>query len=366
MQEQELLYLLMLHKMQGIGHINAKKLLQHFGSATALFQASTNDLKELDGIGNKRIKTIRDSAIVKEAEEELNFIQSNNIKLSYFKDEDYPSRLKQCIDSPILLFSRGNINLKNKPVLSIVGTRQVTTHGIAFCEQLIEDLAPLNPVIVSGLAYGTDIVAHRAAIKNNLQTIACLAHGLNQIYPKVHQKYVSSIENNGGFFTDFCSDDTFDRKNFLSRNRIVAGLSEATIVIESAEKGGSLVTADIAHSYDREVFAVPGRPQDKFSKGCNVLIKQQKAQMITSAADVVYNLNWDIETKKKNTQTQLFVSLSDDEKLVVQKLTEIGKAEIDALSLVCGLPTHKLSSILLNLELGGFVRPLPGKQFEII
>ena len=366
MQEQELLYLLMLHKMPGIGHINAKKLLQHFGSATALFQASTNDLKELDGIGSKRIKTLRDSAITKEAEDELNFIQSNNIKLSYFKDEDYPSRLKQCIDSPILLFSRGNINLKNKPVLSIVGTRQVTTHGIAFCEQLIEDLAPLNPVIVSGLAYGTDIVAHRAAIKFNLQTIACVAHGLNQIYPKVHQKYVSSIENNGGFFTDFCSDDIFDRNNFLSRNRIIAGLSEATIVIESAEKGGSLVTADIAHSYDREVFAVPGRPQDKFSKGCNMLIKQQKAQMITSAADLVYNLNWDIDTKKKNTQTQLFVSLSDDEKLVVQKLTEIGKAEIDALSLVCGLPTYKLSSILLNLELGGFVRPLPGKQFEII
>ncbi|AFU68087.1 DNA protecting protein involved in transformation DprA/Smf [Psychroflexus torquis ATCC 700755] len=366
MQEQELLYLLMLHKMQGIGHINAKKLLQYFGSATALFQASANDLKEVDGIGSKRIKTLRDSAIMKGAEQELNFIQSNTIKLSYFKDEDYPSRLKQCIDSPILLFSRGNINLKNKPILSIVGTRQVTTHGIAFCEQLIEDLAPLKPVIVSGLAYGIDIVAHRAAIKYNLQTIACLAHGLNQIYPKVHQKYVSSIENNGGFFTDFCSDDTFDRKNFLSRNRIIAGLSEATIVIESAEKGGSLVTADIAHSYDREVFAVPGRPQDRFSKGCNMLIKQQKAQMITSAADLVYNLNWDIETKKKNTQTQLFVYLNDDEKFVLQKLTETGKAEIDALSLICGLPTHKLSSILLNLELGGFVRPLPGKQFEII
>jgi len=183
--------------------------------------------------------------------------------------------------------------------LSIVGTRQVTTHGIAFCEQLIEDLAPLNPVIVSGWPMEPTIVAHRAAIKYNLQTIACLAHGLNQIYPKVHQKYVSSIENNGGFFTDFCSDDIFDRNNFLSRNRIIAGLSEATIVIESAEKGGSLVTADIAHSYDREVFAVPGRPQDKFSKGCNMLIKQQKAQMITSAADLVYNLNWDIELKKR-------------------------------------------------------------------
>lgn len=366
MQDQEFLNLLMLQNLSGIGQINSKKLLQHFGSATNLFQANLKELSQIDGIGKKRLQSLKDLSYLKQAEKELEFIQKNNIKVHYYKDEDYPSKLKQCIDSPILLFSRGNINLKNKPILSIVGTRQITSHGIAVCEQLVSDLAPLKPVIVSGLAYGTDIIAHKAALEHNLQTIACLAHGLDQIYPKVHQKYAAAIENNGGFFTDFTSDATFDRKNFLSRNRIVAGLSEATIVIESAEKGGSLVTADIAHSYDREVFAIPGRPQDKFSKGCNMLIKQQKAQMITSAADVVYFLNWDIETQKQNKQTQLFVDLEGEEQLVFEKLKEIGKAEIDTLSLTCNLPTYKLASILMSLELAGCVRPLPGKQFEII
>lgn len=366
MQEEELLNLLMLQNLSGIGHINAKKLLQHFGSATNLFKASTKDLSEINGIGKKRLQTLKDSSHRKDAEKELDYIQKNNVDIHYYKDEDYPARLKQCIDSPILLFSRGNINLKNKLILSIVGTRQITSHGIAFCEQLINDLTPLKPVIVSGLAYGTDITAHKAALDNNLQTVACLAHGLNQIYPKVHQRYVSAIENNGGFFTDFCSHDAFNRKNFLSRNRIVAGLSEATVVIESAEKGGSLVTADIAHSYDREVFAIPGRPQDKFSKGCNMLIKQQKAQIITSAADLIYFLNWDVDAQKENKQTQLFAELEGEEKIVFEKLKEIGKAELDILSLACSLPTHKLASILMNLELSGCVRPLPGKQFEII
>lgn len=366
MQDQELFNLLRLQNMSGIGQVNAKKLLQHFGSATNLFEANTKQLSELDGIGKKRLETLKESSNPKEAEEEVEFILKNNIKVHFYKDEDYPALLKHCIDSPILLFSRGNIQLKNKPIISIVGTRQITSQGIAFCEQLVEDLAPLKPVIVSGLAYGADIVAHKAAIEHNLQTVACLAHGLDKIYPKAHQKYVAEIEHNGGFFTDFTTSDAFDRKNFLSRNRIVAGLSEATIVIESAEKGGSLVTADIAHSYSREVFAVPGRPLDKFSKGCNKLIKQQKAQMITSAADLIYFLNWDIDTKKKTQQTQLFVNLEGDEKLVFEKLKEVGKAEIDALSLSTNLPTFKLASLLMNLELSGHVRPLPGKQFEII
>jgi DNA processing protein len=365
-QEQELLSLMMLQNLSGIGQINAKKLLEHFGSATRLFEASERELSFIDGIGRKRLQSLKDALDLKSAEEELKFIEKNNIRVLHYKDEEYPSGLKQCIDSPILLFSRGNINLKHKPILSIVGTRQITSHGIAFCEELIKDMAPLDPVIVSGLAYGTDIIAHKAAMDNGLQTIACLAHGLNQIYPKVHQKYVSAIEQHGGFFTDFCSYDKFDRKNFLSRNRIVAGLSEATVVIESAEKGGSLVTADIAHSYNREVFAVPGRSHDKFSKGCNMLIKQQKAQMITSAADLIYFLNWDIETQKEHLQTQLFHDLTPEEKLVFDILKEVGKAEIDTLSLKCNLPTHKLASILIQLELNGCVRPLPGKQFEII
>ena len=366
MKEQELLNLLVLQNLSRIGQINAKKLLEHFGSATHLFEANLKELLAVEGIGKKRLQSLKEATNFKKAEEELKFIKSNQIEVLHYKDHNYPYRLKQCIDSPILLFSRGKINLKNRPILSIVGTRQITSQGIAFCEQLISDLAPFDPVIVSGLAYGTDITAHKTALDQNLQTVACLAHGLNQIYPKVHQKYAEAIERNGGFFTDFCSYSTFDRKNFLSRNRIVAGLSEATVVIESAEKGGSLVTADIAHSYNREVFAVPGRPQDKFSKGCNMLIKQQKAQMITNAADLIYYLNWDVKSKKENQQTQLFIELEGDEKLVYEKLRELGKAEMDTLSLSCGLPTFKLASILVSLELSGCVRPLPGKQFEII
>lgn len=188
----------------------------------------------------------------------------------------------------MILFKKGNIDLKDRKIISIVGTRSVTSYGTAFCEKLIEDLAPLDPIIVSGFAYGVDICAQKTAVKHNLQNIGCLAHGLNQIYPKVHSKYVADVEKNGGFVTEFWSTSNPDRENFLKRNRIIAGMSEATIVVESAEKGGSLVTADIANSYDRDVFAVPGRAQDKFSSGCNNLIKQQKAHMITSAADLIY------------------------------------------------------------------------------
>ncbi|WP_127844595.1 DNA-processing protein DprA [Psychroflexus aestuariivivens] len=366
MKDTELLHLLALHRMNNVGHINAKKLISHFGSATALFEASRKDLSQISGIGAKRIQEILDPSYLKEAESELKFISDEKFLVTDYKDPKYPSRLKQCIDSPILLFSRGNIDIQNKRIISIVGTRKITSHGIAFCEELVENLSPLDPVIVSGLAYGADITAHKAALKYNLQTIACLAHGLNQIYPKVHYKYVKDIEKNGGFMTDFCSDANFIPKNFLSRNRLVAGLSEATIVIESAEKGGSLVTADIAHSYNREVFAVPGRPQDKLSSGCNMLIKQQKAQLISSAADVVYFLNWDIDKEKQNKQTQLFVDLSPQEQQIVEKLGSLGKAELDVLALSCELPTSKLAPILLNLELNGLVRPLPGKQYEII
>jgi DNA processing protein len=251
-------------------------------------------------------------------------------------------------------------------VISIVGTRRATAHGIAFCEKLVKDLSPLEPVIVSGFAYGIDICAQRAAIKNKLQTIGCLAHGLNQIYPKVHQKYVREVEENGGFLTDFWSTDVFDRNNFLKRNRIIAGLSEATIVIESAEKGGSLVTADIANSYNREVFAVPGRPRDEQSKGCNTLIKSQQAHVLTDAADLIYILGWQIETAHKPVQKQLFVELEEEEKMLYGYLKENGKEQLDLIALNCSIPTFKAATLLLNMELKGVVRPLPGKLFEVV
>lgn len=365
MSEQELIYLLALQKVPNIGDISAKKLLRTLGSAEAIFKSTKKELKLIEGFGDLKINSIHDSSYMEEAEQELLFIEKENIKVRYFEDRNYPDYLKHCIDAPILLFQKGNIDLAHKKIISIVGTRKVTTHGVAFCEQLIEELAPLNPVIVSGFAYGVDICAHKAAMAHGLQTIGCLAHGLDQIYPKAHAKYENEVMNHGGFMTDFWSGSHFDRKNFLKRNRIIAGLSEATIVIESAEKGGSLVTADIANSYNREVFAVPGRNTDQLSKGCNNLIKTQQARLLTNVADLVYVLNWDIRDQKKQ-QTQLFVELSTEEQFVFDTLKKLGKSEVDVLALQCKLPTFKLNPILLALELKGVVRPLPGKQFEVI
>lgn len=365
MTKKELLYLLALQRIPNIGHISAKKLLRKMGSAENIFQEKKSNLLKIDGIGLHTLKELHNNSYLDEAEAELKFIEKEGIEVIYFHDKKYPDRLKQCIDAPILLFQKGNIDLQRKKIISIVGARKVTTHGIAFCEKLVEELTVLNPVIVSGFAYGVDITAHKAALKNGLQTIGCLAHGLNQIYPKTHAKYREQVEENGGFMTDFWSDANFLPQNFLSRNRIIAGLSEATIVIESAEKGGSLVTADIANSYNREVFAVPGRPTDSQSKGCNNLLKQQKAQVMTSAADLIYMLNWDLEEKKPKQQS-LFVELPAEEQNLFDVLQKHGKCELDQLAIESGLPAFQVASLLLNLELKALVRPLPGKQFEVV
>ena len=274
--------------------------------------------------------------------------------------------MKHCIDGPLLLFSSGTINLKNRKIISIVGTRQITSYGTEFCRKLIEDLAPLDPIIVSGFAYGVDIVAHQLAMEHNLQTIGVVAHGLNQIYPKTHKKYVAKIEQNGGFMTEFWSSSNPDKENFVRRNRIVAGMSEATIVIESADRGGSLITANMANDYNRDVFAVPGRVTDKYSQGCNNLIKTQKANLLTIAADLVYILNCDIEKESKPVQKQLFVSLDDDEQKVYDYLLKTGKELMDIIALRCDFPIYKISGMLLNMELKGVIRPLPGKLFEAI
>jgi DNA processing protein len=367
MTEEDLLYTLALQHVPNIGDITAKRLISHCGSAEAVLKEKKQSLLKINGIGTTVLSGLYESQHLIEAEKEMAFIKENNIKATYFKETDYPEKLKHCIDGPILLFQVGNIDLKNRYLISIVGTRKITTSGIAFCEDLIEKLTPYNPVIISGFAYGTDITAHKAAIKNNLQTIGCLAHGLNTIYPKVHKKYMVDVEKNGGFFTDFWSTDTFDRNNFLKRNRIIGGLSEATIVVESAEKGGSLVTADIANSYNREVFAVPGRTTDSQSVGCNNLIKHQKAHMLTSPFDVPYILNWKLEDDKKPAvQKQLLVELDATEKVIYNYLKENEKQQLDLIAINCNLPIFKVSSTLLNMELKGIIRPLPGKLFEII
>ncbi len=358
--------LLTLKKAANLGDSSIKKLIREVGSAQGVLNEKKSNLLKIDGIGTTKIKDVHNPDHHQAVENELKFIEENKIKYWAYDQPDYPEKLKHCIDGPVVLFSRGNIDLKNRKIISIVGTRQVTNYGAQFCEELIEVLAPIHPIIVSGFAYGVDITAHRAAVKHGLQTIGCLAHGLNQIYPKTHKKYVTQIEENGGFFTDFWSSDTFDRKNFLGRNRIIAGLSEATVVIESADKGGSLVTADIANSYNREVFAVPGRANDPFSKGCNMLIKTQRAHMLTNAADLIYMLNWELEEKEQPAvQKKLFVELEGDEKKIYDFLNNSGKELLDTIALQCQIPTFKAASALLNMELKGVIKPLPGKMFEV-
>ncbi|MCL5127067.1 MULTISPECIES: DNA-processing protein DprA [unclassified Algibacter] len=367
MIENNLLYALALQHVPNIGDITAKRLISHCGSPEAVLKEKRQNLLKIDGVGNVILEGLFKPHHLKEAEKEMRFIEENNIKVSYFEDEDYPEKLKHCIDGPILLFQSGHVNLKKQRLISIVGARKITTSGIAFCEKLVETLKPYNPVIISGFAYGADITAHKAAMKHGLQTVACLAHGLNQIYPKVHKKYMVDMEKNGGFFTDFWSTDNFDRNNFLKRNRVIAGLSEATIVIESAEKGGSLVTADIANSYNRDIFAVPGRTTDSQSVGCNNLIKQQRAHMLTTPLDVPYILNWQLEDAQKPAiQKQLFVELDATEKVIYNYLKENEKQQLDIIAISCNLPIFKVASILLTMELKGVVRPLPGKLFEIL
>lgn len=366
MNEQELFYVLALQKVELVGDIVAKKLINHIGNAQDVFKAKPSLLSSIDGIGSVLIQNLKNDQVFKKAEAELKFITQNNIDTAFFKDDNYPEKLKHCIDGPVLLFTTGNINLANRKIISIVGTRQITPQGTEFCKKLITDLVPLDPIIVSGFAYGVDIVAHQAAMENNLQTIGVVAHGLNQIYPSAHKKYVPKMEENGGFMTEFWSSSNPDKENFVRRNRVVAGMSEATIVIESADKGGSLITANMANDYNRDVFAVPGRTTDKYSQGCNNLIKTQKANLLTSAADLIYILNWDIEEKPKAIQKQLFVSLNDEEQKVYDFLQQNGKELMDIIALRCDFPIFKISGILLNMELKGVIRPLPGKLFETI
>ncbi|WP_269226741.1 DNA-processing protein DprA [Flavobacterium eburneipallidum] len=366
MTDQDLFHLLALQQVEGVGDIVAKKLITHCGNATEVFKTKSSQLGTIDGIGSVLLQKLKDKTVFERAEKELQFIQSNEINTAYFQDENYPERLKHCIDGPVLLFTSGNIDLKNRKTISIVGTRKITSYGMEFCRKLIEDLAPLDPVIVSGFAYGVDIFAHQLAIDHNLQTIGVVAHGLNQIYPKDHKKYVSKVEQNGGFMTEFWSSSNPEKENFVRRNRIVAGMSEATIVIESADRGGSLITANIANDYNRDVFAVPGRTTDKYSQGCNNLIKTQKANVLTSAADLIYILNWDIESKAKPVQKQLFVTLENDEQKIYDYLLKNGKELMDIIALRCDFPIYKISGMLLNMELKGVIRPLPGKLFEAI
>ena len=362
----QLLYALALQAVPNIGDISAKKLIQHCGSPEAVFKETKANLSKIDGIGTFTIKHLEEAKHLKAAEKELSFMEKKGIEGLYFEDSNYPFKLKHCIDGPLVLFQKGDINWDHAPIISIVGTRKITTYGFAQCEKIIETLAVFNPIIVSGFAYGTDIAAHKAALKHQLQTVGCMAQGLQNTYPKAHLKYRSLIENQGGFVTDFWSTAVMDPSNFLRRNRLIAGLSEATIVIESAEKGGSLATAAMAFGYNREVFALPGRITDHQSQGCHNLIKTKNAHLISNPVDIPYILNWSLETPKKVVQKKLFVELDADEKIIFNYLKKESKSPLDGIAIACEMPTSKAAYLLLNLELKGVCRPLPGKEFELV
>ncbi len=367
MEEEELLYTLALQRVKGVGDITAKKLLGACGSAKSVFLEKGSVLELIPRIGRNTSTHIFDKTNLIAAEKELQKIKDYKIDTHSFLSATYPEYLKNCEDGPILFFQDGNFDFSKPRIISIVGTRNMTSYGKEFCEKLVEELAGYDPIIVSGFAYGVDICAHRAAVKNNLQTIGVFAHGLGTLYPKAHKKYVRDMYEKGGFITEFWYDEAPVRENFLKRNRIVAGISQATIVIESAIKGGSLVTADIANSYSREVFSVPGKANDLYSMGCNALIRDSKAALITSAKDVVRMLNWEQASKKrKPIQKQLFIDLTVEEQKVYDFLSTCEKALLDEIAKRCELPVYKVVTLLFQLEMKGVVAPLPGKVYQMV
>jgi DNA processing protein len=353
-----------------IGSINAKKLIAYCGGVEAVFKQSKKALLKIPGIGDCLATEISNQKVLSIAEKEIEFIEKFNIKPLFYLDDEYPERLRQCEDSPIVLFVKGKstISFNQEKYISIVGTRKATDYGKKVCEELISGLVDkgYSPVIVSGLAYGIDITAHKAALKHNLLTLAVLGHGLDIIYPISHRNTAKEIFETGALLTDFPSKTKFDRNNFIKRNRIIAGLSDATIVVESGAEGGALITADLANSYNREVFAVPGMVGAKYSEGCNQLIKSNKAALVETANDIEYFLGWEPKNiRKQPKQIVLFSEFTEDEKKIVEFLRGVDQESIDIISIKIQIPVSKISSLLLNLEFAGVVKCKPGKVYSL-
>ncbi len=367
MENRTLYYFLALKNTNGIGDVTAKKMLNAVGAVEGIFKENPKNLIKITGVGQRHVKALNSVESFAKAEQEIQFINNENIQAIHFLEQTYPQYLKHCVDGPVLIFVKGCMSLNPKRIISIVGTRHMTNYGKAYLETFVEELKKYNPVIISGLAYGVDILAHQLAVQHDLETVGVLAHGCDRIYPKKHEKTANRMLTHGGWLTEFCSGTNPDRENFVKRNRIVAGLSQATIVIESAEKGGSLITAQLANSYHRDVFALPGRVTDKFSKGCNHLIKTNQASLLQSAKDLAYLLNWDNETSSSQPiQKELFVDLNKVEQQIYNYLERQGQQSLDNIALNCQLPIHQTATYLLNLELKGVTRPLPGKMFEVV
>lgn len=368
--KHKLLYQIALTKIKGVGDIIARNLLTIIGDEEAIFSASRKDLLSIKGLPAKVVDEILNPEVLERAEKELLFVEKHSITPLFILEHDYPSRLRECTDAPIMLYYKGNGNLNAKKIISIVGTRNATHYATQFCESFLKDIANAYPetLIVSGLAYGVDILAHRNALKNNLPTIGVLAHGLDRVYPFAHRSTAVEMMSNGGLLTEFTSNTEPDRFNFVRRNRIVAGIADAVIVVESDIKGGSLITAEIANSYCKDVFAVPGKTLDTKSSGCNKLIASHKADLFYSAEHFLEQMGWSKESssaKQQPVQRNLFVDLNSEEQVIVNILTQKGNLHIDSLAREANIPTFQLFSTLLELEIKGVVKTLPGSIFEV-
>lgn len=363
----ELLYQLALTQIPQIGCVQARLLLERFGTASAIFKAPLHILEKTEGIGTVRAQHIKSFQHFKEAEQEITFMEKFKIEPLFLNDKNYPQRLLNCYDPPTLLYYRGHAPLNHPKIVAIIGTRTHTDYGKQQAEKIISTLAQHQVLVVSGLAFGIDAVAHKSALKNSVPTVGVLAHGLDLIYPLQHTNMAKEmVKQGGGLLTEFRSNTKPDKHHFPTRNRIVAGMSDAVIVIESGARGGSMVTAELANGYNRDVFACPGRSTDPKSAGCNYLIRNNKAILLTDPAELVQVMGW--EDNKKSThkkQRELFVQLSDDEKIVVELLQASQQTSIDELNLKSGMSSSRVAAAILNLELQNLVQSLPGKMYTL-
>ena len=363
----ELIHRLSLTLVPHIGDVQAKILVQQFGDAKSIFSAPLALLEKLEGIGEVRARSIKSFREFNLAEEEAHFIEKHKIQVLFLTDEKYPKRLLNCYDSPTVLFYRGDAEFNTSKVLAIVGTRSNTEYGRQFTEKLVEDLAGENILIISGLAFGIDAIAHKAAVKNRLCTVGVVGHSLDKIYPPDNAPLAREmIREGGGILSEFFSGTKPDKHNFPLRNRIVAGLSDATIVVETTIKGGSMITAKMADAYNRDVFAVPGKTTDKYSSGCNHLIKHNKAMLLSDAEELLTVLGWKEKKKEIKKQKELFIELSPDEKMVMQLLEEKEMVHVDEINLKSGLSSSAAAAAILGLEIQGLIASMPGKMYKLI
>jgi DNA processing protein len=342
--------------------------LNYFGDAEEIFTRPISNWIKVPGIGQTRLDKIDLAPALARAAQELAFVDKHSIDIVFYTDPCYPKRLKNCNDSPILLYSKGNADFNNQRVISIVGTRNATDYGRQLCKQLLEDLQQYNVLVISGLALGIDGAAHKESLRLNIPNVGVLGHGLDRMYPSQHRAIADKMLANGGLLTEFPSGTVPDRENFPQRNRIVAGMADATVVIEAGIKGGALITAEIANSYNRDVFAFPGRINDEFSEGCNFLIRNNKAALLTGVADLAYILGWDATTQQKPVKRQMLfpLDLSASEQTVFDAIQQHPiPLAIDELSIKTNMPVSQLAMNLLNMEMQGYIRSLPGKTYSV-